>query len=60
MSIYELQNKAREEWSGSTELQREYATPEYYWWKRYQRVYCPDWRADWALLSRGKAAPSGC
>ena len=46
MSIHELQIRARDEWYGSRELQREYATPEFYWWERYQRVYCPECRAN--------------
>ena len=51
MSISQLQAKALDEWSSSKRLQREYPTPEYYWWKRYQRIYCPDCRAQYALIS---------
>jgi hypothetical protein len=38
MSVHELQIRARDEWYGSQELQRRYATPEFYWWERYQRI----------------------
>jgi hypothetical protein len=50
MSIHELQIRARDEWYGSRELQRAYATPEFYWWEKYQRVYCPECRADFTAL----------
>jgi hypothetical protein len=55
MSLSELKLKARNEWYGSARLQQEYATPEYYWTLRYQRVYCPGCRADFARLARGTA-----
>ena len=58
MSICELQMKARSEWYGSGHLQREYATPEYYWAEKYQRVYCPSCRADFARLSRTSTGAS--
>lgn len=51
MSISELQIKARNEWYRSTRLQQEYATPEYYWTLKDQRVYCPGCRADFARLA---------
>ncbi len=57
MSTEQLQVKARDEWYGSKELQRQFATPEFYWWKRYQRVYCPECRADWSLLDPWEMAP---
>jgi len=44
MSIHELQMKAGREWYGSETLQRQYATPEFYWREKYQRVYCPGCR----------------
>jgi hypothetical protein len=50
MTKQTLQAKAGAEWWGSPELQRTYPTPEFYWWERYQRVYCPDCRADERLL----------
>ena len=57
MSIHELQIRARDEWYGSQALKREYATPEFYWWESYQRVYCPKCRADFtALRSAGRPA----
>jgi hypothetical protein len=52
MSVHELQVKARDEWNGSKALQREFATPEYYWSEKYQRVYCPVCRAGLATLRR--------
>jgi len=55
MSVSELQARALNEWSGSKDLQREYPTPEYYWWKCYQRIYCPGYRAQFtprSLLKR--------
>ncbi|MEA3278150.1 MAG: hypothetical protein U9Q81_23260 [Pseudomonadota bacterium] len=55
MSVYQLQIRARNEWYGSRDLQREYATPEYYWWEKYQRVYCPECRANLMLLHPGRA-----
>lgn len=58
MSIHELQIRARDEWYGSRELQREYATPEFYWWERYQRVYCPECRADFKALGRARKPAS--
>ena len=45
MSVSQLKAKALDEWSCSKKLQREYPTPEYYWWKKYQRIYCPGCRA---------------
>mgnify|MGYP001813040877 CR=1 FL=1 len=59
MSVYQLQIKALEEWSRSKELQREYTTPEYYWWKRYQRIYCPNCRADFSSLTQDKVEQHG-
>jgi len=56
MSLHELQIKAHDEWYGSKELRREFATPEYYWWEKYQRVYCPGCRANFASLATEKAA----
>jgi hypothetical protein len=53
MSVHELQIRARDEWYGSQELQRRYATPEFYWWERYQRIYCPSCRADFRALGIG-------
>jgi hypothetical protein len=50
MSIHQLQIKARDEWYGCKNLQREYPTPEYYWWKKYQRIYCPQARAKAEVL----------
>lgn len=50
MSVHELQIKVRTEWYGSRELQRQFPTPEFYWWEKYQRVYCPNCRADFAAL----------
>jgi hypothetical protein len=58
MSVHELQTRARDEWHGSKSLQREFATPEYYWSEKYQRVYCPDCRADSAALRRAAAGSS--
>ncbi len=55
MSLYQLQIKARDEWRGSAALQREYRTLEFYWWSRYQRVYCPGCRADFSALERNAA-----
>lgn len=52
MSLYQLQVKARDEWMGSAALQRQYPTLEFYWWSRYQRVYCPNRRADFSALRR--------
>ena len=54
MSVSQLQAKALDEWSCSKALQREYPTPEYYWWKRYQRIYCPGCRVQFFLLSMVK------
>ena len=51
MSVAQLQAKALDEWSCSKRLQREYPTPEYYWWKRYQRIYCPACRAQYPQQS---------
>lgn len=50
MNVQQLQTKAGREWWGSQELQRTYPTPEFYWWEKYQRVYCPECRADARLL----------
>ena len=46
MGVSQLQAKALDEWSCSKTLQREYPTPEYYWWKCYQRIYFPGFRAQ--------------
>jgi hypothetical protein len=46
MSVHELQVKARDEWYNSKSIQQEFATPEYYWSEKYQRVYCPSSRAS--------------
>jgi hypothetical protein len=51
MSVSQLQAKALDEWSCSKTLQRQYHTPEFYWWKCYQRIYCPDCRARYWLDS---------
>ena len=59
MNVYQLQIKALEEWRRSKALQREYTTPEYYWWKRYQRIYCPNCRADFSLLTPARARLRG-
>ena len=50
MSVHELQIKAMDEWNASKALRQEFATPEYYWSQKYQRVYCPNCRIDFALL----------
>ncbi len=57
MSTHDLQIKARDEWYGSRDLRRQYATPEYYWSERYQRVYCPNCRADTRLLHAVETVP---
>ena len=59
MNVLQLQTKAGREWWGSQELQRTYPTPEFYWWQRYQRVYCPDCRADAGLLRDARPIPFG-
>ena len=59
MSVYQLRMKALEEWSSSKELQREYTTPEFYWWKKYQRIYCPKQRADFSSLTKKKTGTFG-
>jgi hypothetical protein len=59
MTKQTLQAKAGAEWWGSPELQRTYPTPEFYWWERYQRVYCPDCRADERLLHDARPVPFG-
>lgn len=56
MSVYQLQLKAREEWYRSKDLQREYPTLEYYWWKRYQRIYCPHSRAKFLVQPTANSA----
>jgi hypothetical protein len=58
MSTDRLQIRARGEWYGSSRLQREYPTPEFYWCQRYQRVYCPACRASAALLHPAARTPS--
>lgn len=50
MNAHELQIQAGSEWHASRELRRRFATPEHYWWARYQRIYCPHCRADWRML----------
>jgi len=70
MSVHELQIKALGEWYDSNALQREFATPEYCWSEKYQRVYCPGCRANFAYLylitpmpqpiSGGDLALAGC
>jgi hypothetical protein len=57
MSVHALQIKARDEWYGSMKLRREYRTPEYYWSMRYERVYCPGYRAEPGLWTPRTAAP---
>lgn len=59
MSVFQLQIKARDEWFGSKELQHRYHTPEFYWWERYQRVYCPGCRANVQLLHSAVAGQPG-
>jgi hypothetical protein len=51
MSVHQLQIKALDEWYGSKALRQEFATPEFYWSEKYQRVYCPRCRANFARLS---------
>jgi hypothetical protein len=55
MSVHQLQIKALDEWYDSKALQREFATPEYYWSEKYQRVYCPSCRPDSTLFTRRSA-----
>ncbi len=59
MNVRGLQIRARDEWYGSDALQREFATPEYYWSEKYQRVYCPDCRADFTPPCRAHTGLSG-
>jgi len=57
MSVHELQIKALDEWYDSKALQQEFATPAFYWSEKYQRVYCPSCRANFALLSKSAQSP---
>jgi hypothetical protein len=58
MDVRGLQIRARDEWFGSNALQREFATPEFYWSEEYQPVYCPDCPADFMRLCRVRTSLS--
>lgn len=58
MNAHELQIQAGAEWHASRELRRRFATPENYWWERYQRIYCPECRADWRMLRAAASTAS--
>jgi hypothetical protein len=58
MNAHELQIQAGAEWHTSRELRRRFATPEHYWWERYQRIYCPRCRADWRMLRAATSTDS--